>query len=204
MTVVNPSHVEVRRRLNARLVPLIDSWQEVMPDCLITRGYLCQSVAAALVVTRQVASRYIGYAVCEGRLLEIHPRPDWRVELPEGADLPPLYANPTEDQIEKPYAFYELQERQPESYGSGNASFLITPASLKRLLAEVRRIHRLPEPGDAVYYEPVIERVLRPGTYREVKEALAASAPERLTPAHTDAMLETVLKVLQLKAPSIE
>lgn len=199
--VTKPSHADVRRRLNTNLVPLIESWQEITPGCLITRGYLCQGVAGALVVTRQVASRYIGHAVSEGRLLEIHPLPDWRVCLPEGADLPPLYANPAEGQDEKPPAVYELQYSRPDSYGSGNVSFLITPKSLQRLLSVVREQYGLPVPSDAVFYEPVIERVLRTTTHQELRDALFSFNPEVLTPDQVDAMLEPLLKVLRLKAP---
>lgn len=192
---MSTSRSDVTRRMRERLVPLAEEWQSARPDLLMTRAHLCQRLADELDVTRQGMSRYVGEAVASGRLLEIFPLPDWRVNFPDGQDLPRLYARPAEDD---PY-LYDVQAVKPESRGAGQISFVITPSGLTELLPRVRKRIGWPEPEDAVYYEPFIERRLRPETYSDLHRALIKACPTTLRASQASGILSELLDILRLR-----
>lgn len=115
------------------LIDIIGSCYEVHPKALMSRATLAYLAADALGVTRQGIYRHMTAAVADGTLIEIRPRRDWLVELPESWNLPPLYAMISEGDE------YWLQEDPPQSRGSSQVSFLITPHALERLLDVLHR-----------------------------------------------------------------
>jgi hypothetical protein len=184
-------------RLDQHLLPYIASVQAMYPDRLLARGQICNMAADLLSVSRQVVLARITEAITSGKLIEVRPRADWLVTLPEGDDLPDLYAvpNPTSK------ATYDLRADAPLSRGAGGSSFLLTPDGLRELLALTRMRYGLPEPDDMKHYTPVIERRLRPDDYKRLRMVLIQKYPESLTAAQPDDILDEMLSVLRLKAP---
>jgi hypothetical protein len=190
--------------LDEKIVPLIEKRQAMDPASLLTRGALVHDLAQAMqvsrqAVSRQAVSRHINKAVAEGRVLEIRPRSDWYTELPGADDLPSLYAVPEEGSTDA----YRLQYARPMSRGAGHVAFLVTSRTLEVMLPLVRRQLGLPEPTTELYYKPGAERTVRPAMYAKLKRKLIETSPENLTSSEAGDILEAVLSVLHLKAPTI-
>lgn len=193
------AQMDSAERLDKHLLPYIASVQTIYPSRLLMRGRLCVMAADLLSVTKQSVSARIAKAVAEERLIEIFPRADWMIALPEGVDLPKLFAMP--DPAAR--VAYTLQRKGPLSRGAGGASFITTPDGLRTLLALTRERFDLPDPGDAEFYAPVLERRVRPDDYAHMGKILAENYPEFSGDAHHRDVLRELLSVLKL-APSQE
>lgn len=199
--VTGHERLERSKRIRASSIKLINEWQAAEPGALMSRAYVALRLADTLQVTRQATSQHISREVADGKLVEIFPKPDWRIDLPGGEDLPAVYA--AQDGASP---VYWLQYNRPErSRGAGQHSFLITPEGLLRLLPEVRTQLGLPQrdPDGPAYYVPGAEMILRPETYRELTSALIAVSPAKLTASQAADQLEPLLKVLKLKSPAL-
>ena len=184
-------------RMDKHLLPYIASLQTMNPHRLLARGQVCNMAAELLSVTRQAVSARIADAITNGKLVEVFPRADWLVSLPEGADLPRLFAVPSA----AGKSVYELMPSAPLSRGAKRVSFIITPEGLKELLSLTRRRLGLPQPDDVEHYLPVIERRLRPDDYDRLRLVLVQKYPESLTAAQPEDILDELLSILRLKAP---
>ena len=132
---------------------------------------MAEYVAEDLHVTRTSVRKYMTLAVADGGLLEVQPRRDWLVRLPWGDDLPDLYAVPADPG-------YRLVLTKPESKGSGQISFVITPASLGMLLRSLRKQLKLPQrrPGASPLYDPAQRRTLSRDLYAQAVDEVRKSA----------------------------
>jgi hypothetical protein len=184
-------------RMDKHLLPYIASVQAVNPDRLLVRGQICNMAADLLSVRRQSVSARIAGAIADEKLIEIFPRADWLVRLPEGDDLPRLFAAPSS----AGGALYELMPTAPLSRGAGGVSFLSTPEGLKVLLALTRKRLGLPEPDGMEYHTPVFERRVRPDDYGQMLKVLSRYYPESTDGAHAEDVLREMLSVLRLKPP---
>lgn len=190
------------QRLRENLVPLVETWQRITPDCLIPRGYAALALSKTLTVTRQAASQHITRAIVAGDLLEVFPRPDWEVTLPGGEDLPTVYAHSEEGNR----SIYSLKyDRPQQTRGAGQTSFVTTPAGLKEMLPLVRKQLGVPEPDPSIagFYLPATELMIRPAMYQELLVTLIGAHPEKLTSSQASAVLVNLLRVLRLKAPTL-
>ena len=192
---------ESAERLDRYLLPYITSLQDAHPDRLLMRGKVCNMAAERLAVSRPAVSGRIAIAAATPQLLEIFPRSDWLVTLPEGDDLPPLYAVPDPDNP----ALYALQRRAPSpriTRGAGGVSFLTNPTGLKRLLTLLRKEHGLPEPDGVEYYKPAIDRRVRPADYEKLRRILLLKYPEAMAGGRPEDVLDAFLEVLRLEPPA--
>lgn len=184
-------------RMDAHLLPYIESVQSIYPDKLLVRGRLCVLAAELLSVTRQAVSARIVDAITKEKLIEIFPRADWMVTLPDGADLPSLFA--VGDPVAK--VACDLAPCAPLSRGAGGSSFLITPEGLKRLLSLTRERLGLPVPDDVEFYMPVIERRVRPDDYKRMKRILLQKNTGNIGSEQVCDTLDGLLSVLKLNPP---
>jgi hypothetical protein len=197
--VTGHERLERTKRIRDSSLKLINKWQTAEPGALMSRAYVALRLADTLQVTRQATSQHISREVADGRLMEIFPKPDWKVDLPGGEDLPPVYA--AQDGSSP---VYRLQYNRPEkSRGAGQNSFVITPDGLAQLLPTVRTQLGLPQrdPDGLPYYVPGAQMMLRPETYRELVSALIEVSPMKLTASQAGEQLDPLLKVLRLKPP---
>jgi hypothetical protein len=185
------------QRMDEHLLPFVDSLLAVHPDKLVARSHLCAAAASFLTVTRQAVSGRIADAVADGKLIEIFPRSDWLVMLLGGTDLPNLYAV----QSGKNSGLYGLVRDRPVSRGSGGVSFITTDAALRELVTGLRKEYGLPDPGEAFYYVPAIERHVRADAYMQMLEVLSRYRAHSPGDASNALVVNELLAVVNLKPP---
>lgn len=132
---MNPNH-QTGRLIRDRLPLLVDVWQSVHPDRLLSTEFVALEAAEALGVTRAAIYRNLTEAVAEARLVEILMHRTWRISLP-GASLPPLYAVAGD----MPGDGYLMVLERPQSRGSARTSFLTTPKGFVEFLKRQRAAH---------------------------------------------------------------
>jgi hypothetical protein len=185
------------QRMNMHLLPFVDTMQEEYPGRLIARSRLVKAASTSLRVAQQAVSGRIANAVADGRLIEVFPRADWLVTLPGGEDLPSLYAarGGVSDGV------YDLVRQRPTSRGSGGVSFVLSPAGLDDLAADIRERFGLPTPAGAVHYVPAVERHVREEDYKEMLTIMSDYHTSSGIGVGNSVILDEVLSVLKLKPP---
>lgn len=183
-------------KLNSQVLPYVEAVAEVNGGMLLSRGAVCDMAADFLKVARQAVSMRLVNAVADGRLIEIRPRADWLIRLPEGDDLPDLYAH-----LASNSALYTLNKTPPCSRGAGNVSFIATPESLRILLKDLREWLGLPEPDGFEIYRPVLPRRLSREDYAQLREILSKNGADSRTEVPAGDALNEVLAILKLLPP---
>lgn len=183
-------------KLNSQVLPYVEAVAEVNGGMLLSRGAVCDMAADFLKVTRQAVSTRLVDAVADGRLIEIRPRADWLIRLPEGDDLPDLYAH-----LASGNALYMLEETPPCSRGAGNISFVATAKSLRILLKDLRERLGLPEPDGFEVYRPVLPRRLSREDYAQLRGMLCKNGEEFRTRVPAGDTLDEILAILKLLPP---
>lgn len=183
-------------KLNSQVLPYVEAVAEVNGGMLLSRGAVCDMAAAFLKVARQAVSMRLVSAVADGRLIEIRPRADWLIRLPEGDDLPDLYAH-----LASGSALYTLEKEPPCSRGAGNVSFVATSKSLRILLKDLRERLGLPEPDGFEVYRPVLPRRLSHEDYAQLRRMLRKNGAEFRTRVSAGETLDEILAILKLLPP---
>lgn len=183
-------------KLNKQVLPYVEAVAEVNGGMLLSRGAVCDMAAEFLKVTRQAVSTRLVDGVADGRLIEIRPRADWLIRLPEGDDLPDLYAH-----LASNTALYTLERTPPSSRGAGNVSFIATPESLRILLKDLRERLGLPEPDGFEVYRPVLPRRLSHEDYARLQEVLCENSTNDRHKVPAGGTIDEVLAILKLLPP---
>jgi hypothetical protein len=154
---------EASKRLRDGLVGLVDELQAAAPMNLLPCAHLVDVAVQVLSISGAAVRGYITVCVQNGSLIEIRPRRDWLVELPDTEELPNLYA--LLDQ-----STYQLTRQEPMSRGASNTSFIITPRGLDVLRVGLYEEFEVPvpEPGQPGAHNEKVPRTITHERYQRL------------------------------------